>query len=224
VNPDDLPDEIVQPLRQLASALLRHVRAQRDHSLADHEAGVLAAWRAVAPGLLEGVLRLATTGLEPHARRMAARCPRCQQRRGVQSRRTRSVQTRLGSIRVQRWWHHCWRCGHGWSPPDQALELAPYQQTSTGLARWQATLGAVTTFREAARLLDQLAGVQVGSETLRTQAERIGTELEGQQRQTMAYVDQMHQRARQAGRGDRRGDGALPRSASGRRVGGGRLA
>lgn len=193
MNPDDLPDEIVQPLRQLASALLRHVRAQRDHSLADHEAGVLAAWRAVAPGLLEGVLRLATTGLEPHARRMAARCPRCQQRRGVQSRRTRSVQTRLGSIRVQRWWHHCWRCGHGWSPPDQALELAPYQQTSTGLARWQATLGAVTTFREAARLLDQLAGVQVGSETLRTQAERIGTELEGQQRQTMAYVDQMHQ-------------------------------
>jgi hypothetical protein len=58
------------------------------------------------------------------------------------------------------------------------------------LARWQATLGAITTFREAARLLDELAGVQVGSETLRTHAEQIGTELEGRQRQTIEYVDQ----------------------------------
>ena len=64
---------------------------------------------------------------------------------------------------------------HGWSPPDQALGLAPYQQTSAGLARWQAALGAVTTFREAARLLEELAGIWVGSETLRTQAERLGT-------------------------------------------------
>jgi hypothetical protein len=71
--------------------------------------------------------------------------------------------------------------------------LAPYQQTSDGLARWEAALGAITTFREAAKLLADLAGVQVGSETLRTQAERVGTELEGQQRRTMAYVDQMHE-------------------------------
>src|SRR2546421_74971 len=61
------------------------------------------------------------------------------------------------------------------------------------LARWQAALGAVTTFREAARLLDELAGVQVGSETLRTQAERIGTELEGQQRAVMDSVEATHE-------------------------------
>ena len=190
---DDLPDEIVQPLTELGRSLLKHAQAQRDHSLADHEDGVLAAWRTAAPALLEAVLQLATTGLEHNARPLAARCPQCQQRRGVQSRRKRGVHTRLGSIGLQRWWHHCWRCGHGWSPPDQALELAPYQQTSTGLAHWQATLGAITTFREAARLLDELAGVEVGSETLRTHAEQVGTELEGRQRQTMAYVDQAHE-------------------------------
>jgi hypothetical protein len=70
--------------------------------------------------------------------------------------------------------------------------LAPYQQTSDGLARWEAARGAITTFREAATLLADLAGVHVGSETLRTQAECVGTELKGQQRHTMAYVDQMH--------------------------------
>ena len=64
---------------------------------------------------------------------------------------------------------------------------------STGLARWQAALGAVTTFREAARLLGDLAGVEVGSETLRTHAERIGTQLEGQHQVAMANVEQTHE-------------------------------
>jgi sulfur relay (sulfurtransferase) complex TusBCD TusD component (DsrE family) len=177
VNADDLPQEIVQPLVQLGRALVAHARAHRNTSLAEHEDGVLTAWRTVAPVLLEGVLQLATTGLEQTARPRASGCPSCAQRRGVQSQRKRQVQTRLGPIRLKRWWHHCWKCGRGWSPPDQALGLAPYQQTSTGLVRWQAALGAVTTFREAARLLGDLTGVEVGSETLRTQAERVGTEL-----------------------------------------------
>ena len=193
MSTNDLPDEIVQPLLRLGSVLQKHAEAHRDHSLADHEEGVLVALRTAAPALLEAILQLCTTGLETNARPMAARCPRCQERRGVQSRRSRQVQTRLGAIRVQRWWHHCWACGRGWSPPDRALGLAPYQQTSTGLARWEAALGAITTFREATKLLADLAGVQVGSETLRTQAERVGTELEGQQRRTMTYVDKAHE-------------------------------
>ena len=193
MNIDDLPNEIVQPLLEFGSSLLSHARAHRDHSLAEHEDGVLAAWRTAAPVLLEAVLQLATTGLENNARPIAARCPDCQERRGVQSQRKRGIQTRLGAIGLKRWWHHCWRCGHGWSLPDQALKLAPYQQTSTGLARWEAVLGAITTFREAAKLLAELAGVHVGSETLRTHAEQVGTELEGQQRRTMAHVEQLHE-------------------------------
>ncbi len=193
MSTNDLPDEIVQPLLRLGSALQEHAWAHRDHSLADHEEGVLAALRTAAPVLLEAVLQLATSGLETNARPIAARCPRCRQRRGVQSRRTRQVHTRLGPVRLKRWWHHCWACGHGWSSPDLALGLAPYQQTSDGLARWEAALGAVTTFREAAKLLADLAGVHVGSETLRTQAERVGTKLEAQQRRAMAYVEQTHE-------------------------------
>jgi hypothetical protein len=171
---EDLPEEIVQPLVQLGRALLPHARAHRDGSLAEHEDGVLEAWRVAAPGVLEAVLRLTTSGLEATARPVAARCPHCQRRRGVQ--------TRLGPIRLERWWHQCWACARGWSPPDEALGLAPHQQTSDGLARWEPALGAMTTFREAAQLLSELAGVQVGTETLRTHAERIGTEVEGQQR------------------------------------------
>lgn len=62
MKPDDLPDEIVQPLVQFGSALLEHVRTHRDHSLAAHEQGMLSAWRNAAPALLEAVLQLATAG------------------------------------------------------------------------------------------------------------------------------------------------------------------
>src|SRR5262249_17744831 len=98
-------------------------------------------------------------------------------------------QTRLGPVQVERPWHHCPQCGHGWSPSDQALGLRRYQQTSAGLARWEGVLGASTTFDEATRRRAHWAGVQVGSETLRVQAERVGTELEGQQRAAMDYVE-----------------------------------
>src|SRR5438445_13698708 len=115
VNLDDLPDEIVQPLVRLGRALMTHALAHRDTSLAEHEDEVLAAWRIVAPALLEGVLQLGTTGLEKNARPLASHCPCCDQRLGVQSQRKRELQTRLGPVRMQRWWHHCWKCGHGWS-------------------------------------------------------------------------------------------------------------
>src|SRR3982074_2126893 len=48
---------------KLGGTLLKHAQAHRDHGLADHEEGVLGAWRTAGPALLEAVLPLATTGL-----------------------------------------------------------------------------------------------------------------------------------------------------------------
>jgi hypothetical protein len=189
----DLPLEMLPALLELGRALQVHARAHPDAPLDVQEQGVLDAWRRLAPRFLEAVLRRATSGLDPQARAARARCPRCQQRQPVHARRTRQVQTRLGPIRLERPWHHCGACGHGWSPSDQALGLVPHQQTSAGLARWEAQLGAVTTFREATTLLADLAGVDVGIETLRTHAEQVGTELEGQQRAAMAHVAAQHE-------------------------------
>jgi len=69
------------------------------------------------------------------------------------------------------------------------LGLAGKQRTSGGLQHWEALLGGLTTFAEAAQLLETLAGVAVGVETLRTHAEAAGTELEGVQRAAMAQVE-----------------------------------
>src|SRR5215207_3915778 len=188
----DLPLDMVPARLMLGRALQEHARANRDATLDVHEQGVLDALHSVGPRLLEALLSQATQGLDGRARPVAARCPRCQRRRPVQSRRRRQIQTRLGAVHMERAWHHCRTCGHGWSPSDQTLGVAKHQQTSAGLARWEALLGAVTTFEEAAELLAELTGVQVGTETLRTQAERVGTELEGQQRAAMDHVEQDH--------------------------------
>src|SRR5207249_10355806 len=84
-------------------------------------------------------------------------------------------------------------CQQGWSGADRTLGLRRRQHTSVGLARWEADVAERTTFREAAELLEELAGVQVGSETVRTHAERLGTEREGQQRRAMAQVQATHE-------------------------------
>ena len=68
------------------------------------------------------------------------------------------------------------------------LGLALQQRTSGGLQHWEALLRGLTTFAEAAQLLETLAGVDVGIGTLRTHAETAGTALEGEQRAAMAQV------------------------------------
>jgi hypothetical protein len=98
------------------------------------------------------------------------------------------VNSRCGTVRIARVRLSCRGCGHSWLPLHSVLGLAAKQRTSHGLQHWEALLGGLTTFAEAAQLLATLAGVEVGIETLRTHAEATGTELEGEQRAAMAQV------------------------------------
>src|SRR5439155_10061092 len=118
-------------------------------------------------------------------------CPKC----GVHSlnavrrrRKPRMVNSRCGSVHIPRVRLTCRGCGHSWLPLNSVLGMTTKQRTSGGLQHWEALLGGLTTFAEAAQLLETLAGVDVGIETLRTHAEAAGTELEGEQRAAMAQV------------------------------------
>jgi hypothetical protein len=157
-----------------------------------HQPGVLDARRAAAPAVLAGTLQATTAGLDPAARPLRAACPTCAARRGHRDRRARTLLTRVGAVTVARPWYHCRACRHGWSPADQTLGLAPKQRTSAGVQRWEAALGAVATFAEAQALLADLAGVEVGAETLRTHAEQVGAQVEATQQAAIAHV-QAHQ-------------------------------
>jgi Uncharacterised protein family (UPF0236) len=118
-------------------------------------------------------------------------CPKC----GVHSlnavrrrRKPRMVNSRCGCVHIPRVRLTCRGCGHSWLPLNSVLGMAAKQRTSSGLQHWEALLGGLTTFAEAAQLLETLAGAAVGIETLRTHAEAAGAELEGEQRAAMAHV------------------------------------
>ena len=99
------------------------------------------------------------------------------------------MNSRCGAVRIPRVRLSCRGCGYSWLPLHSVLGLAAKQRTSGGLQHWEALLGGLTTFAEAAQLLETLAGVAVGVETLRTHAEAAGTQLEGEQRAAMAQVE-----------------------------------
>lgn len=184
----DLPPQIVPAVEAFAQRLVTHIRSHRDASLDMHEQGVLDAWRAEAATVLAGVVSAATTGADPQARPPRSACPGCGQGTVAERWRRRTLETRLGGLAFTRTRYRCGACRQRWSGADRTLGLRPRQRTSAGLARWEADVAARTTFREAADLLEELAGVHVGNETVRTQAERVGTEREGQQRRAIAQV------------------------------------
>jgi hypothetical protein len=183
-------DSLREPMLARAEALVTTLtRWVHDHPKADLEARetvVLEQGRALLGELL--ALVAGAAGSRTPA------CPGCGRRsvRPVQRQRPRTLQTRCGLIRVPSR-RLSWRgCGRSWQPVERVLRLGPRQRSSAGIQRWEARLGATTTFREAAALLGELTGVAVGAETLRTHAEQLGRELEGEHQARLAHVQAEH--------------------------------
>src|SRR3989442_7924525 len=82
-------------------------------------------------------------------------CPKC----GVHSlnavrrrRKPRTVNSRCGTVHIPRVRLTCRGCGHSWLPLQSVLGVAAKQRTSGGLQHWEALLGGLTIFAEAAQL------------------------------------------------------------------------
>ena len=168
---------IVARLMTLAAELAAISQRQRDASLADHEGAVLAAVREALPALLTAVVEAATSALDPGVATVRRRCPRCGGRVRADSWRPRQLRTVCGAITLVRPWYTCRPCGHGFSPVDATLALAPRARLCETLTGWLVRLGATTTFREAAVLLTDLTGLDVAANTVRVQSERCGAAL-----------------------------------------------
>ncbi|HET8646062.1 MAG TPA: hypothetical protein VFO85_11255 [Vicinamibacteria bacterium] len=172
-----IPAEIVTRVLALAEELTTWARAHRDASLAEQEAAVLGAVRVALPDLLSALVRLSTSALDPALAGVRRRCPRCGTRARVDQWRIRRVRTVCGPIAIARPWYRCRSCHRGFSPVDACLDLAPRARLSATRRGWVVRLGATTTFREAAVLLEELTGLAVAADTMRAQSEGCGTAL-----------------------------------------------
>ena len=190
-----LPEGIVAATTALAEELAAWCAEGRDRTLAEHETAVLERVRTVLGRLLGAVVTAATTDLDPRLQRARQACPTCRRKVKPHQGRARQVQTRCGTLGLERPWYHCGRCGRGWSAVDATLGVAPRARVSAGLAGWAARLGAATDFREAAELLGELTGLALGAETVRRHAEAAGAVLEAAERAAAAHVERRREPA-----------------------------
>ena len=189
-----IPEQIVAAVTQLAESLASWCEEGRDGRLEQHEAAVLERVRQVLPQVLEAVVEVATSGLAPRVRGSRSACPRCGRKVRPHQERSRQALPRCGMVVIERPWYACARYHHGWSVVETTLGVGSRQRASVGLLGWLVRLGAMTDYRDAAELLDELTGLAVGPETIRRECVRVGTAI----RAAEAAVIEQTQRTRAA--------------------------
>jgi hypothetical protein len=119
-------------------------------------------------------------------------CPQCRAPQPLKDRRTRRLQTLFGTVEVEAPRFRICRCRP--STPVEAATLSPICALLTArctpeLERVQAELGARTSFREAARILETLLPASPANhESVRTRTHAVALRLEAADRQAAAAV------------------------------------
>jgi hypothetical protein len=131
------------------------------------ELAIRAAMTQLGGALLERLLAL---GPGHHGQRID--CPAGHQARFV-SYRAKTIATVLGPVQVRRAYYHCARCRHGVVPRDDELGVAG-ASASPGLRKMLARAGAAAPFTQAAGLLAELAGLELGAKRVERAAEADG--------------------------------------------------
>jgi hypothetical protein len=189
MDPATIPDPIVALAQELADGLRAWAREHPSATLAEHEQGVLALFRRLMGPALGATPAEALGTERPAAGRLREPCPGCGRRAKPHARRERELLSVCGAVRLERPYYYCGACRRGWAPADATLGLEPHAATSPGVAAWLALVGATAPFRQAAALLAELAGLGVGSETVRTHAVAAGGLLELCRRRAAEYVE-----------------------------------
>lgn len=110
---------------------------------------------------------------------------RCGQQARYGGRRSKSIETVLGTLRLERAYYHCASCGEGFFPRDRQLGIEG-SALSPGVTRMVGLVGAATSFEEGSALLRELAGVGLGAKRVERAAKRLGSELAAMERADVA--------------------------------------
>jgi len=114
-------------------------------------------------------------------------CPCGAQARYV-DRRSKTFETVLGPLRLERAYYHCPACGHGFCPRDGSLGIGR-GGLSPGVLRMVAAVGARVSFEESSALLGQLAAVAVDPKQVERHAEALGREVAIDEKQETAPME-----------------------------------
>ena len=88
-------------------------------------------------------------------------------------RRSRTIESVLSALRLERAYYHCSDCGEGFCPRDRTLGIEG-SHLSPGVQRMVGAVGASVSFEEGAGLLKELSGITVPARQVERYAERLG--------------------------------------------------
>ena len=91
-------------------------------------------------------------------------------------RRSKTFQTALGEMTLERAYYHCAACRSGFCPRDFALGMKE-SSLSPAVTRMVGLAAAMVSFQEADELMRDLAGVPVGAKQVERTAEGLGCEI-----------------------------------------------
>ena len=100
----------------------------------------------------------------------------CGQPARYAGRRPKTFVTVLGRLTLRRAYFHCPACAKGLFPRDRALGMQR-SDLSPGVTRMTGAAAALVSFGQASGLLDDLAGVQVGTKHVERTAEALGEQI-----------------------------------------------
>lgn len=104
-------------------------------------------------------------------------CPHCQESARFVEYRTKTVQSLVGTITLERAYYHCRSCGKGTVPWDGVLDLSR-QALTPGASEAICVAGAVDSFGEAASVvLKKLAGLRLSESTVQRTSEAVGRDV-----------------------------------------------
>jgi len=184
----NLPENLLPPDRE---QVLLGMAGRLHHSLCSSEENL----GHLEEELLRGSQELFRLTLEKAAQKKAEAvppiCPVCGNKLGRLSQgHWTSIQTRFGSIRVQRSRGRCKRC-HQWRyPADQALGLSEEGTQSPAVQEMAALTVSKMPAPEAERVIERLVGLKVSAGTLGRQARQQGQRAQNQRQKLDQQMSQ----------------------------------
>jgi len=135
-------------------------------------------------------LRLAACALQQqlnqdHSDHAGAELPcRCGSAARYAGRRSKTFESVLGRLELQRAYYHCTACNQGFFPRDRQLGLEEFS-LSPGVTRMIVGVAALVSFQEGSQLLEELAGVKVETKQVERVAEALGAEIAADEKQDL---------------------------------------
>ncbi len=105
----------------------------------------------------------------------------CGQQARYVDRRSKTFQSALGDLNLERAYYHCGPCEKGFYPRDRALGLEG-SSLSPAVLRMVGQVGAMISFEEGHELMHELAGLDVSAKQIERYAEALGREIADDER------------------------------------------